>query len=181
MRWKCAATAPRRSMNIVRHCTIVLSLIALMNVAAGAVPTVSRHHVTQKLLGGRHIVNVDYPQLAGLSAVATEKSINAMLAKSWPKEDLAAADIDDGVIVKDDVNYTVHLNVNDLLSVEYSGLSVPTRNGVISAAHPSKLIKSLTIDLRNGHVYTYKELFKSGSVCGACVELVIFSRAHLER
>ena len=144
--------------------SLLLLLFAFTSAAALAAPTLTGKHLDTSRLSGKYIQKVDYPQINGLPDASVEKHINAILANgSWPQEALEASDIEDGEQLNADVGYAVHLNQRELLSIEYSGLQVLTKGGKMETPHPTKLLKSYTIDLATGHTYTLRELFKAGA------------------
>lgn len=134
---------------------------------------------TYKSSDGKLSIKITYPQITGLSDKKIENDLNKYFKKGFltgyedlygrsvnflEKKDLEFCHKDlienFGPEFKNtiEVEYTVGVNKHDILSINYSGLGMLT-----PSAHPSKLLKTFTVNLKNGKIYKFKDLFKEKS------------------
>jgi hypothetical protein len=111
---------------------------------------------------------INYPEITDLRDQAIRTNINQSIFDDLLKTDnpdcsdsadLTQLSKDESYSI--DLNYEVTYNDNALLSVKFSGLAMPLRNGVIASAHPSKIYKSYNYDLVTGKLLNFGDLFNS--------------------
>jgi len=106
-------------------------------------------------------INIVYPQVAGLPDEevrervnrAIEERVYGLIAEQrvWPDSV--------GLKIAEMIGtYTVGVNKKGILSVRLENYMFPEQ-----AAHGSTMVKSVTVDLKTGKVYTLKDLFRRGS------------------
>lgn len=146
---------------------VVVLLVALtlrVGLAGPSAVTVTLEHRSVKQ--AHYVLNATFPRISGLRKATLQVHINALLRKALPVQPPSAEDVarmGPTEVYKEEVKYTVTLNQHHLLSLLYSGLGFQTKDGHFNAAHPSKLIRALTLDLDSGRLYHYKDLFKPGA------------------
>jgi Deacetylase PdaC len=109
----------------------------------------------------------EYPQVRGLTDAKVETSINNYIKSKLLTPDLDIAQCDaeytqapanvQAANTKDEVTYQVVFNQGDLLSIEYSGISFSTGSVYGRPA------QGITVNIKTGKVYSYRDLFKPGS------------------
>jgi hypothetical protein len=109
----------------------------------------------------------EYPQVRGLANAEVETSINKYMKSKLlaPDSDITQCDAEytqapanvQTANTKDEVTYQVALNQGDLLSIEYSGISSSTGSVYGRPA------QGITVNVKTGKVYSYRDLFKPGS------------------
>ena len=115
--------------------------------------------------GGRYRLVAKVPVVSGLAPVVAT-AINKRLAAAcpWTPESFQSVDsMEKGETYQEDVEGQVTLNGAGLLSVHYQGLGVNTLNGHMNSAHPTKLVRSLTLRLLDGRVVRLPDLFRKGA------------------
>lgn len=150
----------------------VLALVVVAVTSASAAPASVRiKRQTRTVKQPHYVRHAAWPQVSGLPG-KLQNRINATLRAAVPSAAPSAAEraaMGKGEVYSEEVDYVVSLNNRHLLSVLYSGLAMPTLDGHIYAAHPTKLIRSLTIDLDTGRAYGWGSLFKPDSGAEAYV------------
>lgn len=106
-------------------------------------------------------INIVYPQVAGLPDPEVQDRINRTIKnavnrliasqRQWPD----AAGLEIGEMTG---TYKIGVNKNGILSVRLENFIYPT-----GAAHGLTMVKSVTVDLKTGKVYTLKDLFQRGA------------------
>jgi Deacetylase PdaC len=109
----------------------------------------------------------EYPQVRGLADARVETNLNKYIKSKLLASDVDITQCDAGytqsnanaqtVSTKDEVTYQVTLNKGDLLSIEYSGISYSTGSVYGRPA------QGITVNVKTGRVYSYRDLFKPGS------------------
>jgi len=115
---------------------------------------------------------VTYPQITGLEDAATQAKINAFLREMFiSDQEEKYGDLEEDVDVssasnyeetndsevwfgEETVSYETKLNFQGLLSIKYNYY------GDLGGAHPIHSYQSFTLNLENGHVYSFSELFR---------------------
>lgn len=158
---------------------IILLILFLVPVFGKDNPKISEKSFNYKSSDGRFKIAVKYPQISGLENPAIEKKLNDFFAKKFLTgyEDLYGRKVN--FLDKNDVEfcykdfkdsfgpestysiekeYNIGVCQNNILSVLSSGLAI-----LVPSAHPAKLIDTFTINLNNGKIYEFKDLFKANS------------------
>lgn len=109
----------------------------------------------------------EYPQVRGLTDAKVEANINKYIKSKLLTSDADITQCDteytqalanvQAANTKDEVTYQVVLNQGDLLSIEYSGIS-----SSIGSVY-GRPAQGITVNLKTGKVYSYRDLFKPGS------------------
>ncbi|MEQ8225357.1 MAG: DUF4163 domain-containing protein [Candidatus Eremiobacterota bacterium] len=141
---------------------------------------------------GKFSITITYPQITGLSDKKVENELNKYFKKGFltgyeelygrsvnfcDKKDLEFCHKDlietFGKESKNtiEVEYTVGVNKNNILSVDYSGLEILT-----PSAHPSKLLRTFTVNLKDGKIYKFKDLFKEKSNYMGVIKTILEKR-----
>ena len=128
---------------------------------------------------GNFSINIQYPQIEGLEDEVLQEELNDFLQEEflvgygdlYGKEVNFLDPLDLQFCEKDllnnfgpdstfsiEVEYIIGVNKNGILSVSSQGLGILT-----PSAHPTKLLKTFTVDLYNGKVYEFEDLFIEGS------------------
>ncbi|OQA19923.1 MAG: hypothetical protein BWY64_00531 [bacterium ADurb.Bin363] len=134
-------------------------------------------------------ITIIYPQVSGLEDKNVEKEVNKFLKKGFltgyegvygrsvnflDKKDLEFCHKDlienfgNNSTYNIEVEYNIGVNKNNILSIHYTGLAMLT-----PSAHPSKLLKTFTVNLKDGKIYTFKDLFKEKSNYMSLMEKLI--------
>lgn len=98
-------------------------------------------------------ININYPQISGLSNVPTQNSVNRLLMEEALKITENYHSDDDGVSM--DVDFVIKQKSERLISVQYIG-DVYVEN----SPHPTNLFYTTTIDLKNGTKIRLGDLVK---------------------
>lgn len=106
-------------------------------------------------------INIVYPQVTGLPDEKVQEQINRAIEERvygliaeqrvWP-------DASGLKILEMIGTYQIKVNKNGILSVRLENYMFPEH-----AAHGTTMVKSITVDLKTGRVYTLKDLFQRGS------------------
>lgn len=109
----------------------------------------------------------EYPQVRGLTDAKVEANINKYIKSKLltPDADITQCDAEytqapanvQATKTNDEVTYQVDLNQGDLLSLEYSEISSSTGSVYGRPA------QGITVNVKTGKVYSYRDLFKPGS------------------
>jgi Deacetylase PdaC/Protein of unknown function (DUF3298) len=109
----------------------------------------------------------EYPQVRGLTDAKVEASINKYIKSKLLTSDADITQCDaeytqasanvQTANTKDEVTYQVALNQGDLLSIEYSGISFS------AGSVYGRPAQGITVNVKTGKVYIYRDLFKPGS------------------
>jgi Deacetylase PdaC len=109
----------------------------------------------------------EYPQVRDLTDAKVEASINNYIKSKLltPDKDITQCDAEytqasanvQAANTKDEVTYQVGFNQRDLLSIEYSGISYSPGSVYGRPA------QGVTVNVKTGKVYSYRDLFKPGS------------------
>ncbi|MEQ8173244.1 MAG: DUF4163 domain-containing protein, partial [Candidatus Eremiobacterota bacterium] len=165
----------------MKHIKILFVPVLLFYMCISAVygAEIKSENFVYKSSDGKLSITITYPQITGLSDKKVENDLNKYLKKGFltgyeelygrsvnfcDKKDLEFCHKDlietFGKEFKNtiEVEYTVGVNKNDILSIDYSGLQILT-----PSAHPSKLLRTFTVNLKDGKVYKFKDLFKEKS------------------
>jgi hypothetical protein len=110
---------------------------------------------------------VEYPQVRGLSDTRVESKINEYIKEKLLTSDKAIAECDrdnapDSVqsqesSVKEEVDYQVSFNAKDILSIEYE------RTNFFTGSIYGQPAQGITVNVKTGKVYDYRDLFKQES------------------
>ncbi len=106
-------------------------------------------------------INVVYPQVTGLSDAEVQERVNRAIEdrvlgliaeqRQWPDAN--------GMKIQEMVGvYKIGVNKNGVLSVRLENYMYPEH-----AAHGATMVKSVTVDLATGKVYTLGDLFQRGT------------------
>lgn len=122
----------------------------------------SRHRVLQD---GLCVVDITYPHIEGLPNRTAQENINATLEAQFlfvlgpDGATCPQTDLNPSHSFTDSISYDVQLNARGLLSVRYLETSY-----IKDAPYPNNSDKSFTFHLTDGHLYSYGELFREGSL-----------------
>lgn len=106
-------------------------------------------------------INIVYPQVTGLASGAVQEKVNRAiedqvyrliaLQRQWPDTS--------GLIISEMTGtYKIGVNKNGILSVRLENYTYPEH-----AAHGLTMVRSVTVDLNTGQVYTLRDLFLRGT------------------
>jgi hypothetical protein len=129
-------------------------------------------------------VEVSYPQVKGLASKQVQEKINASLKQQFLQSEqdfLQPFDVEKcaaklqkefpgkNTSYTESGDYSVGVNQNSILSIRYNA-----RLGILKpAAHPTKINKAVTLNLKDGKAYSYEDLFKPASKYAAKVNKLI--------
>lgn len=129
-------------------------------------------------------VEVSYPQVKGLASKQAQDKINASLKPQFLQSEqnyLQPFDVEKcaaklqkefpskNVSYTESGDYAVGVNKNSILSLRYN-----RRLEILKpAAHPTKINKAVTLNLKDGKAYSYEDLFKPASKYAAKVNKLI--------
>lgn len=129
-------------------------------------------------------VEVSYPQVKGLASKQVQEKINASLKQQFLQSEqnyLQPFDVEKcaaklqkefpgkNTSYTESGDYAVGVNQNSILSIRYNA-----RLGILKgAAHPTKINKAVTLNLKDGKAYSYEDLFKPASKYAAKVNKLI--------
>lgn len=102
-------------------------------------------------------VLIQYPELAGLTDLKVQESINTMLKDNFVGDGKGSNKEGDMYTDSIEVSFTAEKN-KDLLIISKEGYYYP-----IGAVHGQPTREEYHIDIRNGRLYTLEDLFKAGS------------------
>lgn len=109
-----------------------------------------KHHRTA--YDGRCVIEASYPEIEGRPDLNSK--IKALLPLPVKNDDS-----EPGEVLKITQDFEVSYNANGLLSVYGTGLMIPTKNGIMNAAHPSKLFSGIVLDIKSGQAYSLRDMF----------------------
>ncbi len=106
-------------------------------------------------------IKIVYPQVAGLPDMEVQEQINraiegtvyALIAEQrvWPDSV--------GLKIAEMIGtYVIEVNKNGILSIRFENYMYPEM-----AAHGTTMVKSITVDLKTGQIYTLRDLFRPGT------------------
>ncbi|GBF32712.1 anti-SigV factor [Desulfocucumis palustris] len=106
-------------------------------------------------------IKIVYPQVTGLPDQEVQEQINRAIEQTvytlmaeqrvWP--DSAGLKIEEMI-----GTYEIEVNKNGILSIRFENYMYPEH-----AAHGTTMVKSITVDLNTGKVYTLRDLFRPGT------------------
>ena len=178
----------------MKHIKILFIPVLLFYMCVSTVycAEIKSENFVYKSSDGKLSITITYPQLTGLSDKKVENDLNKYFKKGFltgyeelygrsvnfcDKKDLEFCHKDlietFGKEFKNtiEVEYTVGVNKNDILSIDYSGLEILT-----PSAHPSKLLKTFTVNLKDGKIYKFKDLFKEKSNYMSVIKSILEKR-----
>jgi hypothetical protein len=122
------------------------------------------------------IISIQYPQIQGLKDEGVEQNINLFLENEFLTEQLQHASSTCGTIENlADISHTgleVGLEIK-LQSDEYLSLKYFKTTGVLSSLRPTTEYHGYTIDLDDGSVVRYRDLFKADSESRQAMKVII--------
>lgn len=114
---------------------------------------------------GTHVI-VNYPEVVGLADKALQARINRTIRSAFPPPrglkawlETSGGDPKQGEVDQLDGDYEVTYNRNHLLSIRFSGLQEPLKNGRLMTAHPNPVDGAVTLDTRTGKPFKLADLF----------------------
>jgi hypothetical protein len=123
---------------------------------------------------------VKYPQVIGLSDTRIESKINKHIKEKLLTSDKAIVECDrdnapDSVksqepSVKEEVDYQVTFNAKNILSIEYERMNFFTGSVYGQPA------RGITVNVKTGKVYGYRDLFKPGSNYASKMNKLIYEK-----
>ena len=114
-----------------------------------------------------------YPRVVNLPKSIRAK-VNAAIKKTAYE---AIPDFDPGTsIIQAQSSYSTQVNMNGVLSLRFQDYYFPEM-----AAHGATKVTSLTVDLENGHVYDFYELFRRDSNYQARINQIIQAQIASEQ
>jgi len=153
-----------RKMEIFAMLTTSIGIFVLSNCTAikdtsskeQSIETVNviNRELVKKSKSGNCSLKISYPQTEGLSNAAVERIINAELINKIISEDYAdeIENCDPGPRYEIEITYSTKLNMNNIFSIMIKRYMVTSGGG-------STLLEGFTIDVKNGELYKYEDLF----------------------
>ena len=154
-----------KKMGIIAMLTISIGIFVLSNCIArmytsskeqpiDTVNVINRELVKESK-GGNCSLKISYPQIEGLSNAAVEKKINAELINKFISKDdvYDTENCDPEARFKMEITYSTKLNKNNILSIM-------TKHYMVTPGGGSTLLEGFTVNVRNGELYKYEDLFK---------------------
>ena len=154
-----------KKIEIIAMLTISIGIFVLSNYTATmdasskeqpieTVNVINRELVKESKSGDCSL-KIFYPQIEGLSNAAVEKKINAEFIKKfvsgYDTYDVENCKPEERINIE--VTHSVKLNTNNILSIMIKRYMVTPGGG-------STLLEGFTVDVKNGELYKYEDLFK---------------------
>lgn len=137
--------------------------------SAAAVPArvqLRKQHLDRWYKGRSIHVTVSYPEVVGLTDKALQARINRTIRSAFPPPrglgawlQTAEGDPKRGEVDQLDGDYEVTYNRDHLLSIRFSGLEEPLKDGLLTTPHPNPVNGAVTLDTRTGKPFRLADLF----------------------